>query len=145
MNDPNRAPIPDPFQPPPSAMHSTPMVSHEWSNSPQIVRSARLLTFLAIGVLSLLLLVVWLLGDVREPNAGQGVAEKIGMSLFYGMLLVVNIWLNGALKKGTRAAWTVQIILSALGLLGFPLGTLIHGYLLSQWFKPEVKAWFGQS
>ncbi|MBV9867085.1 MAG: hypothetical protein JO316_17155 [Abitibacteriaceae bacterium] len=76
---------------------------------------------------------------------GAGPVGGIVMAFFYGLLLAVDIWLNRALKQGTPAAWTVQIVLSALGLCGFPIGTLIHGYILSQWFSPETKAWFGLS
>lgn len=140
MNDFNQPPIPDPFQQQPVPQ----LASREWKNAPPIVKGwAYPLTWLAIIGLSIFLLITWIGGnETRSDPVGDGIV-KIITSAIYVFFIVFNIWLNGALKKVTSAAWTLQIINSALGLCGFPIGTLIHAYVLSQWFKPEVKAWFG--
>jgi hypothetical protein len=95
---------------------------------------------LAIVVFPILVLVSLMGGDSDASSP----AERVILAAIYALFFGGAIWLNRALKKGAPAAWVVQIIWSALGLLGFPLGTLIHGYILSQWFKPETKAWFGK-
>src|SRR5437867_11488884 len=105
----------------------------DWRNAPKVVKGwAYQLTWLGI------LLAV--LGIVIVPTSERlSAAEKLFGVLFYVALLALNIWLNRAMKKGTPAAWMAQFILSVLGLLAFPLGTLINGYILSQWFKPESR------
>jgi len=111
----------------------------DWQAAPKIIKGwAYPLTWLAIVLFALFIVVALVSRDI--PVTG-----KLGLALLYAVFLAISIWLNRALKKGVQAAWTVQIIVSVLGLLGFPLGTLIHGYILSQWFKPETKAWFGMS
>ena len=133
-NSPPPIPTPDGQMSPPAAFALT---RGDWHNAPKIVRGwAYPLTWLAIVVLAIFVVVALFSGDM--PLSG-----KLGLAAFYGVFLAINIWLNGALKKGVQAAWTVQLIMSILGLLAFPLGTLIYGYIPSQWFKPENKAWFG--
>ena len=46
-------------------------------------------------------------------------------------------------RRGVPAAWNVQAVVSVLGLLAFPLGTLLHLLILLKWFRPETKSWFG--
>jgi hypothetical protein len=138
MNEPN--PLPPiaspygggtPIQPPP-------LQPKEWANAPKIVKGwAYPLTWL--GIIFLPLVIIMTFVTAKDP------IEAVIAAILYGILFCVDIWLNINLKRGTRAAWTGQIVLSAFGLLGFPVGTLIHRYVLSQWFKPDVKAWFGQS
>ena len=138
MNEQPRAPIPAPTPEPGFA--ATPVrVSEDWKDAPVVVKGwAYVLTWLAIIVLPLVIVATFFM-------EGQDSAEKVPLALFYLALWGVEIWLNRALKKGMQAGWIVQIIISVLGLLAFPLGTLIHAYILSQWFKPETKAWFGQT
>ena len=52
-------------------------------------------------------------------------------------------WLLIGLKRGTKAAYYVQLAVSILGLLNFPFGIVVNVYILYQWFRPETKAWFG--
>lgn len=130
-------PIPDPFQAP---FQAPPLLKTDgdWQNAPKIIKNwAYQVTWLGIIFFSAAIFIVLLDKGKLSP------AEKIGGALFYAALLAVEIWLNRALKKGTRAGWTVQLIVSILSLCLFPLGTAIHAYILSQWSKPENKAWFG--
>lgn len=118
---------------------STNVVRGDWANAPGVVKGwAYVLTWLNI-VFTPLIMAVGFFDDKSKMD------EKIGVSLFLGIIWVAAIWLNRAMKKGSPAAWTAQIIFSAIGLLGFPIGTAINIYILSQWFKPEIKAWFGKS
>jgi tetratricopeptide (TPR) repeat protein len=109
------------------------------ADAPQIIKSIRSLYWLGIVLMSLGLL-GFLLGGTQP---GKDPAERIAVLLFIACLLGVNIWLLIAVPKGMRTAYYVQAVLSALGLTGFPIGTLLHGYILYHWIKPETKAWFG--
>ena len=111
----------------------------DWKSAPPIVRGwAYPLTWLNIVATPVIML-----ASFADGNSVS--AEKISLSVFLGLLFIFVVWLNRVLKKGAPAAWNGQIVLSIIGLFGFPVGTLINVYILSQWFKPETKAWFGRS
>jgi hypothetical protein len=124
--------------PAPDALQTVVVANREdWQNAPIVIRgwayTIAFLGMLAGAVMS----VMGLFND-------DSMAEKAGGLIFCILFFAGMLWQRTGLRRGTGAAWTVQIVLSALGLLAFPLGTLVHGYILSKWFKPEVKAWFGQ-
>lgn len=135
-----------PYSPPPIPspdgrnFSSTPLPNRgDWKTAPGIVRGwAYPLTWLVLIVLPLALLGLFF-DDRRDP------LERTVLLIFFAVMWGVNLWHNRALKSGAAAAWVTQIVLSILGLFGFPLGTFIHAYVLSQWFKPETKAWFGRA
>jgi hypothetical protein len=104
---------------------------------PPIVRDARIL-----AVLGMLGSGIGAIGNLLDPDKG-GVVATVAVLALYGAFLAIYIWLFGALKQGNPAAWRAQRALAFLGLIGFPLGTIIYIYLLSKWSKPETKAWFG--
>lgn len=136
-------PIPTPdgrdYSPPVSTVRG------DWASAPKIVKGwAYPLTWLGIIVLPFVMAALFFADSNSRLGAESGL-ERILLLGFYIVLFGFDIWLNRALKAGAPAAWPAQIAASCLGLLGFPLGTLIHGYVLSQWFKPETKAWFGRS
>jgi hypothetical protein len=109
----------------------------DWQSAPPIVRSwAYTLAFL--GMIGGGFVMV---AGAFMPN--DRIGGLVGGILIGAILFAVSFWQRKAIRRGDRNAWTVQIILSALGLTSFPIGTLIHGYVLMNWFKPEVKAWFG--
>ena len=139
MNDFGHPPIPSPDQLPSDFTPTS--IQREWKDAPKIVTGwAYPLTWLSIVVLPLIIAAIFL-GMMEKESP----AERAGMAIFYAVLWGVAIWHNRALKRGASYAWPVQIILSILGLCGFPVGTFINIYILSQWFKPETKAWFGQN
>lgn len=114
----------------------------DWKSAPQIVKSVALLAFVGM-VFTPLLILMGIFGLTSSPRVQASLPYNITLLTFYFLLFAASAWLRFALKKAVPAAWTVQLVLSCLGVLGFPIGTLIHGYILSQWFKPETKAWFG--
>lgn len=117
----------------------------EWQNAPRIVRDARLVNGLGVilCLLGVLAMVLTTLGGERGGDAPNDPVTAFVLLAVYGGIAVLLMWLIRSLKRGLAAAWTVQMVLSILGLLGFPLGTIIHGMILSRWFQPETKAWFG--
>jgi tetratricopeptide (TPR) repeat protein len=111
------------------------------ADAPQIVRSIRSLYWLGIFLWSLGL--IGLLAARGEPDQSPG--ETLVGLILATAILGVTIWLLWAVPRGHPAAFSVQLVVSALGLLGFPLGTILHGYILYCWLKPETRAWFDVS
>ncbi len=136
-------PTPDGSQRPnPGAYQSTQRAidRSDFKNAPPIVRSARLLTVLGTAVAILTIMFGFVIAADR--NSAQTAPAIIAVA---SLVLGVNVWLNIALTKGKRAAWTGQTVVSILTILisyRAVLLLLAHAYLLSQWFKPEVKEWF---
>ena len=142
MQDPTfRPPIPTPDGNTPPIAPLINVSRGDWQTAPLVVKSwAYILTWLGLIFTPIAMVIVF-----STSRSQESTSTKLGMFTFYVLLFAFLWWLNRAIKSGKPVAWTVQIILSILGLLAFPLGTLIHGYILSQWFKPETKAWFGHS
>ena len=111
-----------------------------FKNAPAAVRSARFLTVLGTaGALFLIFFGFMVSGDRNANGLGMGMIALATLGLG------LNVWLHFALTKGTKAAWTAQIVVSILTIISLPRIVLLliaHAYLLSQWFKDETKAWF---
>lgn len=102
-------------------------LSHEAS-----VKSIGLLYWLG-GIILSLMTVAYLIGGVGMMLDSKTVADgvlRFVLAIFIGSLAVFQIIVAraiGKLKPWSRIAATV---LSCIGLLGFPIGTLINGYFL---------------
>lgn len=137
-----------------------PMDRSDWQTAPKIVKGwaypiARLGIFLWPFIIALGLWEIHRRGHFGIMTGTTAYA----MMLIYALLFVTDIWLTSNIKKGVSAAWTVQLIKSCFGVLNslryivLPgkthfsgvIGLAIGAYILSQWFKPETKAWFGKS
>ncbi len=60
----------------------------------------------------------------------QEMAFGYGLAIIYGALAVLSIAVGHELRALKPWARIAAIVLSVIGLLGFPLGTLINGYIL---------------
>lgn len=135
----NRPPLPTPdgnvFAPEP-----TPIVARgDWKSAPFVIRCcAYPLTWLGIIIPPCFVLFVFF---QKSPVS----EEKIFLTVLAGLCAFFAISLNDVLLTGKHSGWIIQLIVSVLGLLWFPIGTAINTYILSQWFKPETKAWFGKN
>jgi hypothetical protein len=78
--------------------------------------------FLALGGTGLLVATSAVLRDERSMLAVLGVGYLAGAA--------VSIVTGIGIRRLRPWARIVSIVLSAIGLLGFPVGTLIHGYIL---------------
>jgi hypothetical protein len=108
-----------------------------WEAAPLVVRSwAYTWSFLAMWISAFLGALLWL--------GAESFATKSWRTLLCLLIFVISHLQRKGLKNGGKIAWKTQIVLSLLGLIWFPIGTVIHGYILSQWFRREVRAWFGQ-
>ena len=52
--------------------------------------------------------------------------------------LVVGI----GLLKGKKFAWFMQVAFNIMGLIGFPIGTVINGVILFFFFQPRTREYF---
>ena len=116
--------------------YPAPPIGGDWATAPKIVKNwARQLAMLGVAG--------YLFVGVVYSSQAHSALERVILILICGAMFALNAWLIWALRKGISAAWSVQLVVSGLGLLNCGIGTILHGYVLSQWFKPEVKAWFG--
>ncbi len=78
-----------------------------------------------------------------EINLALAVNIFFGVILFgCVVMLAVSIWLGISLLKGKRAAWYVQIAVSIVGLLGFPLATVLNAVILIFFFQSTTRNFF---
>ena len=95
------------------------------------VKSIGLLYYLG-GAALLLLGMSTLITATRlgtRPSGSEAAGALVGSALFL-ILGLGQIWVGTGLRRLKRWARVPTGILSGLGLLGFPLGTLINGYIL---------------
>lgn len=88
-------------------------------------------TIKSVGVLyflgALFLIAVCAAGLTRVSGGGD-----LAWAIFLGVLGIFQGWTGYGLRKLQGWARIPAIIFSCIGLLAFPLGTLINGYILSQ-------------
>jgi hypothetical protein len=130
--------VPPPYRPVggqmPPTVYSGPS-PRTWANAPKIVRGwAYPLSWLGI--------VFWGILLVSSLMMAEEMLIKVMAAAACAAFFSVTIWLNRGLKTGAQAAWILQIVFSTLWLVAFPLWTIVNGYILTSWFKPETKAWF---
>ena len=89
------------------------------------------------GVIALCGLLTAALGGLDQDSVLSADATNLAAAIF-----TFSFWLARAHYQGKPAAWTVQIILSAIGLLGFPFLTVIHGILLAVYCQEGVRRWY---
>jgi len=96
-------------------------IKHETS-----VRSIGILYYLSGGVM--LVLSIAMLGGSFSGNALRGFT--VGLGVLYLGLGALMLFVAHSLRKLLPWARIATIVLAAIGLLGFPAGTLINGYIL---------------
>lgn len=104
------------------------LISHEASI--QSVGSLYLLSAILCGLGLVIMLGVVVFSFVGGDGAAETLGFTIGFALLYGLIGALSFWLGKGLRQLDIRVRTVAIVLSAIGLLGFPVGTLIHGYII---------------
>lgn len=103
----------------------------------------------SIGILYYLAVFFFGLAAVSGfSGPGSSEAKTIGISIALCFLAILYAVTGHAIRRLKPWARVVGIVLSAIGLLGFPLGTLINAYILylvaskkgAMVFSPEYKA-----
>jgi hypothetical protein len=94
-------------------------------------------TFMALGAVGLLF-------TVLLDSSSRGAPKAISLTQFiiFLPLAVLMFWLSSGLKNLNPRARTVAGILAGIGLIGFPFGTLINGYILYLLFSAKGKMVF---
>lgn len=64
------------------------------------------------------------------------------LAAFLGILGLLGVMIGMGLLRLQSWARTAQIVLSCIGLLGFPIGTIIHALILFYLFRPGMSALF---
>lgn len=96
------------------------LLKHETS-----VRSIGALYYISFGVLLL-----GTLGLTAVIATGETEPFLIGLTVFYGLLAALSYYLARGLRRLDPKVRGPVSLLSGIGLLAFPLGTLVNGYIL---------------
>jgi hypothetical protein len=83
-----------------------------------------------LGGVALLLLGIATMFSGGTGRGGPGTVFSIYVSALFVLLGAGQLWVGAGLRRLRRWARVPTGILSGLGLLGFPLGTIINGYIL---------------
>jgi hypothetical protein len=90
------------------------------------VRSIGTLYYIGGGLI-LIAAFPFFLGGVRQPDVA---AISLGLGMLYLVLGAVLLVVAHGLRRLKPAARIASIVLAIIGLIGFPIGTLINGYIL---------------
>ncbi|WP_295882309.1 serine/threonine-protein kinase [uncultured Thiohalocapsa sp.] len=108
-------------------------LSHEAS-----VRSVRLLYYLGGGLMVLTALMMLMAGAVDGEGAG------VVAALFFGALAMLDFYIASGIDQLRPWARNVATIFSVIGLLSFPVGTLLNGYILYLFYSDKGQCVFSE-
>lgn len=78
-----------------------------------------------------------------NPNISYGLAIFFGLAAVIAIITAILFLLLGiGLLKGSKVSWYVQIALSILGLIGFPIFTAINGVILFFFFRRDIRDFY---
>ena len=139
----------------------TEVIHNEPSKTPGIVIFVAVLNFISMAFfffLSILSLVVLIFGNVmgiydfitkQITTYRPQVNVSIGFNVFFILMLVFGIifflfyLVEGiGLLRGKKYAWYFQVTLSVLGLLAFPIGTILNAVVLIFFFQSSIRGYF---
>lgn len=117
----------------PSEIAALEAIRREHLSREASIKSVGLL-YLIPAAIGALMSVVMVFGAVvavtsGEVGLGEG-AAMLGAMLLYAGLSVLFWWIGSGLRRLNPAVRIWTIVLSVIGLLGIPIGTLINGYIL---------------
>jgi hypothetical protein len=104
------------------------------------VKSIGLLYYLGGGGLLLMGIVAIFVGP---SDASDSVRQPLMAAVFLG-LSVIQFWVGTGVRRLKRWARVPSGILSGIGLLGFPVGTLVNAYILYLIFCRKGKMVFSE-
>ena len=107
-----------------------------------IINFISALLLLMMGVLIFLLATAALMVSKTTLNIGIAYALFIVGVLILFTFVAGSILLGMELLKGKGWAWYGQIVASILGLLLFPIGTLINAAIIALFLKGETRDFF---
>lgn len=104
-------------------------IKHEAS-----IRSIGILYYLSGGLLAV--------GALLFAAGATEVELEIGLAVVYGALATLSLAMGHQIRALRPWARIAAIVLAIIGLLGFPLGTLINGYILYLLFAKKGRRIF---
>lgn len=88
--------------------------------------------------------------QLSRMSADANASMTYGLNFVLGAMAVLSflacaylIFLGVGLLKGSKGAWYGQVALSVIGLVGFPVGTLLNGAILVLLFRRDSRDFFG--
>lgn len=95
---------------------------------------------------------VGLLADAAGALSAQAAALTTvgGYAVLFTLLCLTMtmaacfVFVGIGLLRGSRIAWYLQIVFSVIGLLGFPVHTILNACLLVLLFRPATREYFGE-
>lgn len=79
------------------------------------------------------------------PQMHLSIGLNVFMTLFFAItfcFFIFFLWLGIGLLRGHKLAWYFQVGLSILGMIGFPVGTVINVIILIFFFQPYIRNYF---
>ncbi|GAA5122349.1 hypothetical protein JIN84_09860 [Luteolibacter yonseiensis] len=136
---------PQTFDIPPSQDGEAELIRKEHLKTEASIKSIGILYYLgSIGILVIALSMLMASGSGETDNTGVvGAAELTGVALL-GALAVFQFVTGMAVRKFKTWARIAVGILSGIGLLGFPVGTIINGYILYLIFSKKGQMVFSE-
>ena len=115
------------------------MKKDKWPFSVTVARIVDLLQ-VCLGIILILLII-----SVAIPQMSMGIPLLPVLILLAILTLItaIFVWLFINIGKLNPSARRVQILFSILGLLEFPIGTILHGIILVGMFREDTKEAFG--
>lgn len=105
-------------------------IRHELVRHEAWVKVIGFLYLLAGSGMSIAALGMLMVGTVGQASASEGTGMIFAMVLFSVLVAALYFWIGFGLRRLDRKVRIAAILLAAIGLLGFPLGTLINAYFL---------------
>lgn len=76
----------------------------------------------------------------QQMNLSYGLHFLMGAALVgCALLAAFFVWLGVALLRARKWAWFAQVTLSVIGLLNFPVGTVLNAVILVFFFRDPVR------
>ncbi len=129
--------------------------------TPGIVLFVAILNFISaafFAILAMISLVAVVFGNVmgiydvvnqqmttvmKQPNFSYGLTVLFAVGLFMSLVFAAFFIVIGVgLLKRKKFAWYLQIAMSVIGLVGFPIGTILNAAILVLFFQPAVREHF---
>ena len=139
----------------------TEVIHNESPRTPGIVIFVAVLNFISMAFfffLSILSLIVLIFGNVMgiydfitkqitayspQVNLSVGFNVFFILMLVFGVIFLVFYLLVGlGLLRGKKYAWYFQVTLSVVGLLAFPIGTILNAVILIFFFQSGIRGYF---
>ncbi len=139
----------------------TEVIHNESPRTPGIVIFVAVLNFISMAFfffLSILSLIVLIFGNVMgiydfitkqiaayspQVNLSVGFNVFFILMLIFGVIFLVFYLLVGiGLLRGKKYAWYFQVTLSVVGLLAFPIGTILNAVILIFFFQSGIRGYF---